>query len=39
MVENQSNLCRYPYLDHAIFQPTKIELVSEILSQKETEYS
>ena len=27
MVEKQRNLCRFPYLDNAIFQPSKMELV------------
>ena len=27
MVENQRNLYRFPYLDNAIFQPSKIKLV------------
>ena len=27
MVENQMNLCRYPYPDSAIFQPSKMKLV------------
>ena len=26
MVENQSNIFRFPYLDNAIFSPSKIEL-------------
>ena len=27
MVEDQRNPCRFPYLDNAIFQPSKIKLV------------
>ena len=27
MVKNQRNFCRFPYLDNAIFQPSKMELV------------
>ena len=26
MVENQSNSCRFSYLDNAIFQPSKMKL-------------
>ena len=27
MVEKQRNLCRFPFLDNAIFQPSEMELV------------
>ena len=27
MVENRRNLCHFPYVDNAIFQPSKIKLV------------
>ena len=29
MTENQRNLCRFPYLDNANFQPSKMKLVLE----------
>ena len=38
MVKNQSNLCRFPYLDNAIFSPSKMKLVLATLSQMMTVY-
>ena len=32
MVENQWNLCRFPYLDNAIFKPSKIKLIQDVFS-------
>ena len=29
MAENEKNLCRFPYLDNANFQPSKMKLVLE----------
>ena len=29
MIENHRILCRFPYLDNAIFLPSKIKLVAE----------
>jgi len=33
MVENQWNLCRFPYRDNAIFKPSKIKLIQDVCHQ------
>ena len=35
-VEDQRNRCRFPYLNKAIFQPTKVILVQGLIIRKES---